>query len=64
MSNPSREVRPARSTPTVQLATKISPELKSKLEEISEADQVTIRSFIETAIANHWDEMQGRKLSA
>jgi hypothetical protein len=57
-------IRATRSIPTVQLATKISPESKSKLEEISHAENVTIRQFIETAIERRWVELKLGERSA
>ena len=57
-------IRPTRSIPTVQFATKISPESKSKLEEISHAENITMRQFIEAAIDRRWDELQREARSA
>jgi hypothetical protein len=46
------------SIPTVQLATKISPAAKSRLEAISAKDQVTFRKFIEDSIDQRYAQLQ------
>lgn len=48
----------------VQLATRIAPESRAKLEQIAIAENITIRHLIESAIDRRWDELQTEVQSA
>lgn len=48
----------------VQLATRIAPESRAKLEQITRAENITIRKLIESSIDSRWAELQTEAKSA
>jgi hypothetical protein len=66
MDIPSRvaEFRAGAAAPAVQLATRIAPQSREKLEQIARSEQITIRQFIENSIDRRWSELQDEAQSA